>query len=288
MAVVRGFTSVVKYLLERNADPNLVDNAGETPLITAVQKNEMSSVGLLLKFGADVHKRDANHNTALLIALGKNHAEIVQMLLKEGASVMNITLTGDITIHVAARKCSTWILEMLREKGCDIEKSNRVGSLPLHLAAESGNLEAVKWFLLNGAKHDERDAAGKTAADRAADARQKHVVDWLNDLKVINDLTPSTNQRAEIKAHAEKGRQAHLGSNIGFESFESSPSVQTQDGQRSGTKGGRVEHSTLGDLAKVCGYGHSFVFLKNKEKWELIQLLIIIVKLTIIGRIRII
>ncbi|XP_063601790.1 putative ankyrin repeat protein RF_0381 [Penaeus indicus] len=118
------------------------------------------------------------------------------MLLKEGAPAYNTNMSGDGTIHVAARKCSTWILEMLREKGCDINKSNRDGSFPLHLAAESGNLEAVQWFLLNGAKLDARDAAAKTAADRAADARQKHVVDWFNDQKVLNKRSASTGLRA--------------------------------------------------------------------------------------------
>lgn len=88
---------------------------------------------------------------------------------------------------MAARNSSPWILEMLREKGCDLDKCNRDGSFPLHLAAESGNLEAVKWFLLQGANPFSLDANGKTATDRAAETKQQRVVEWLRDHKAINE-----------------------------------------------------------------------------------------------------
>nr|XP_027220828.1 serine/threonine-protein phosphatase 6 regulatory ankyrin repeat subunit B-like [Penaeus vannamei] len=221
MAVVKGSQSVLKCLLKRNADPNLTDIAGETPLLTAIQKGEISAVGLLLKSGADVHMRDENHNSPIHIAVEKSHGEIVQMLLNEGANVHNINLSGDSVIHVAARKSSEWILEMLREKGCDLDRCYRDGSFPLHLAAESGNLEAVKWFLLQGANPFSLDANGKTATDRAAETKQQRVVEWLRDHKAINEKTQGPNKRSEIKANADRGRQAHLGSSISLDGGDS-------------------------------------------------------------------
>ncbi|XP_042858939.1 putative ankyrin repeat protein RBE_0220 [Penaeus japonicus] len=96
MAVKKGFTSVAKCLLEKNADPNVKDGEGDTPLITAIRKGGISSAGLLLKYGADLKKRDKIHDSALHIAVKKNDGEIVQMLLKEGASVNNINMQGKL------------------------------------------------------------------------------------------------------------------------------------------------------------------------------------------------
>ncbi|XP_063610330.1 ankyrin-3-like isoform X8 [Penaeus indicus] len=206
IAIRKNSPDIVKLLLEKQARPNVADGTGATPLHTAIDMNDITSAGLLLKYKANVHLKDASHNLPLHIAVRKNNCEIVNMLLNAGASVHIVDASGDWLLHVAARFASTRILEKLKEKGCEVNKRNADGSSPLHLAAESGNLEAVKWFTHNGAKLDVLDGKKKTPEDRAVGAKQKRVVQWINDQTGLRADRAKVN-RILVKGDVEALRQ---------------------------------------------------------------------------------
>ena len=52
-AVYEGYYDIVKYLLEHGANPNSADISGNTPLRTAVSKNDTRIIQLLVDHGAD-------------------------------------------------------------------------------------------------------------------------------------------------------------------------------------------------------------------------------------------
>lgn len=57
-AVESGFTDGVRRLLTARANVNLANRSGETPLIRAVQKRDVAMVRLLLTNGADADRKD--------------------------------------------------------------------------------------------------------------------------------------------------------------------------------------------------------------------------------------
>ena len=77
-----GYTSFVKYLLDKGVDPNSVcrrDNSyNETPLYLAVDKNHIEVIQLLLERGADVNQDPYPIMTAAVLGQVKT----VQLLLK--------------------------------------------------------------------------------------------------------------------------------------------------------------------------------------------------------------
>jgi len=58
-------------LLRHGADANCLDEAGQTPLITAVDGGSLSCVAILLLAGVDVNVRDQLSETALTHAVNK-------------------------------------------------------------------------------------------------------------------------------------------------------------------------------------------------------------------------
>ncbi len=94
LAILKGNTQMVKFLLDAGADPNLSqrmpfskeDIIKNTPLIAAVKKGYYEIVKLLLKAGADPDLATGANNTPLIWAAAKNYPDIISLLLKNGAN----------------------------------------------------------------------------------------------------------------------------------------------------------------------------------------------------------
>jgi ankyrin repeat protein len=75
----------VGFLLSRDADPNLGDKNGETPLIIAARLGFPEGAARMLMAKADVDKANKIGETALIVAVQQHQASIVKMLLEAGA-----------------------------------------------------------------------------------------------------------------------------------------------------------------------------------------------------------
>lgn len=86
-ACMNGHPDVVKYLLEKGAvsDINIADDFAKwTPLIAAVNVDNIEIVKLLLENGADVNHRDKINSTALKYAKIRGNKDIVKLLKQYG------------------------------------------------------------------------------------------------------------------------------------------------------------------------------------------------------------
>ncbi|MCU7615496.1 ankyrin repeat domain-containing protein [Chryseobacterium sp. GMJ5] len=68
------------YLLEKNADPNIADATGSTPLFWAVKFGNKELIELLLKHKADKSIKDSQGMTPFEYALQTNNKEIINLL----------------------------------------------------------------------------------------------------------------------------------------------------------------------------------------------------------------
>lgn len=78
-------TELVKLLLEKQANVNLQDRYGRTPLMYAAAMDNEEIVTLLLHAGADPNIQDHYGRTALMEAYSKNAAKIAETLKNSGA-----------------------------------------------------------------------------------------------------------------------------------------------------------------------------------------------------------
>ncbi|KMQ59432.1 ankyrin [Chryseobacterium angstadtii] len=68
------------YLLNKNADPNIADVSGYTPLFWAVKFGNKELIEMLLKHKADKSKKDSMGMTPFEYALQTNNKEIINLL----------------------------------------------------------------------------------------------------------------------------------------------------------------------------------------------------------------
>ncbi len=72
--------ALTEHLLNRNADPNIADTTGSTPLFWAVKFGNKELVELLLKHNADKTIKDAQGMTPFEYALQTKNTEIINLL----------------------------------------------------------------------------------------------------------------------------------------------------------------------------------------------------------------
>lgn len=75
----------MKFLLDRGANPNATDKAGNTPLVLATQARHQDGVTLLLDKGANVNQGGARGETPLMKAVMNRDLAMVRLLVARGA-----------------------------------------------------------------------------------------------------------------------------------------------------------------------------------------------------------
>jgi ankyrin repeat protein len=94
IVVKRGDTTYLRFLLQHQADPNIRDKHGVTPLMLAVNQNQEPCVEILIAARADVNLANDGGETPLIRAVQTRNLPIIRDLLKAGAD-------PDQTDHIA-------------------------------------------------------------------------------------------------------------------------------------------------------------------------------------------
>jgi len=131
------YKDIILLLLSNNADVNLTNELGETPLISAVQLNyeddNFNLVDLLLNNGANVNQIDNEDISALMYAVFNDNIPDVLLLLEHGANVNQVNNEGISVLMLAISAKNTNIVDiLLRTENIDLEEANRC----LHIAIE--------------------------------------------------------------------------------------------------------------------------------------------------------
>lgn len=168
LAMTYGKESVITLLLESGANPNTLNNKGESPLGIAVRSyNTAPCVNLLLKFGADINQADRYGITALMQA--SSSSQKTELLLNYGADPNIANADGKTALMFAAGNSSKSTVQLLLKAGANPNATNLAGESVLlqFLKKYKSNEEIVEMLLAAGANPHITDQEGNTTLSLA-------------------------------------------------------------------------------------------------------------------------
>jgi ankyrin repeat protein len=134
-----GSEPIVELLIEKGADPKIMDKTEKTAIVYAAGRGFPDIVGLLLDRGVDINARYGNDLTVLMWAAGYSDEAGTQDMEK--------------------------VIKLLLDRGARIDDQDNRGRTPLMIAAELNHTVAVDLLLAHRADKGLRDKEGKSAAD---------------------------------------------------------------------------------------------------------------------------
>ncbi|OAA69912.1 Ankyrin repeat-containing domain protein [Akanthomyces lecanii RCEF 1005] len=133
IAVEAGNTNLVRMLLKHNANPNM-PALRDAPIHTAVHSESQDILKLLLDAGAVTELLNGNGETPLIIATGKGNISIAKYLLNLEADADSSKAKSSSLLLAACRKGHLDMAGLLLKYGASIDKADAEGNTPLFLA----------------------------------------------------------------------------------------------------------------------------------------------------------
>lgn len=215
-AVQNNKIQMVKYLLQRGADPNLT-NIEELNALDISRNNKTEKITEIIKeFQYIDWKQQENKFTEEFFeyALDNDNSKIVEEFLTNGRNIDDITISNEISpivyaifensqnvifllldkgvnpnhtfdtrpiLSIAAMFNQYEVSKKIIEKGANINAFDGPLTTALMFAAEDGNLDIVKLLIANGADVALLDIKNETAKDKAIAKSHNKVVEFLSE-----------------------------------------------------------------------------------------------------------
>jgi ankyrin repeat protein len=177
VAIRNDNASSVASLLERGFDPNTRDPKGQPGLTIALQERAAKTAKLLLSQPqTDVNALNEAGESPLMMAALKGDLTAVQLLLDRGAKVNQ---PGWSPLHYAATGPEPKIVQLLIERGAEIDATSPNDTTPLMMAAQYGSEDSANLLLTRGADAGRRNQKGLRAVDFARISSRQALVKRL-------------------------------------------------------------------------------------------------------------
>ena len=160
----------VSDILNYEAEINIKDRSGRTPLIIASALGYTDLAKFLIDRGEDMYAVDNLNISVLHEAVNSGCEPMMRLLLDcyendgrpgEFANTRDLK-RGETALHVAARTDCSPILDLLLKHGADINVVDSTGCAPLHTAVQHVHLNAVERLISAGANINQQNNTGNT------------------------------------------------------------------------------------------------------------------------------
>jgi Ankyrin repeats (3 copies) len=181
-----GHVQMVEAALASGADPNALNDEGLPLLIQAAGLGQTDIVQTHIKHGADANIRnlaDPNKygDTALLVAFYKGQLSTAQQLLASGADLRAKNRWDWGALHMAAQGECIPCLEWLIQQGFSPNEPAPAsrGETPVMLAAGRNKLSTLQWLADHGGDLQQKDPYGHNALGWAEFFKRQETAAWL-------------------------------------------------------------------------------------------------------------
>ena len=264
-AAARGYTDIVRALLEKGGEVDAEDTAGHTALMEAAFGGYTNTVLLLIEKGADVNARDKDGWTPLFWATFSRRTDAARSLLEKGADVNAKNKQEDTALIRAAYGGDTDTVAVLLEHHPDLNAKDNMGRTALIEAAREERGEAVRLLLESGADVDLRDRDDNTALSLATKQHFSRIIAQLKNppqkikhkvaseaTTPISDSQPANDPKSDPLAAEEQTLQRKSEARA-FYGLGLSMSLLENLWPQKGHEAERAAAKVLGDLREVGG-----------------------------------
>ncbi len=192
------------YFTKEYIDVNAQNNRGEIALVVAIREANKKAIKALIKYkGINLNSKDKESISPLMAAVQENDITTFNMLLNAGANITSAAKSYDgwNLLMAAIEKPSPQIMQILLDKGEDINYTMLDGRSPLIVAIENDSKTTVKLLCEKkeiNINHKVKD--GRTALYFAVDKDDKVILDHL--LECGADINAKTNEGFSIFTYA--------------------------------------------------------------------------------------
>ncbi|MGX7151204.1 ankyrin repeat domain-containing protein [Enterococcus ureasiticus] len=177
-----GQVEQVSKLLKEGHDISLTDETGRSPLMIAVQQNNLALVKELLTFSADVNQRDNTQLTPFICAAANGFDEIVNEILQSGqADLASVNRFGGTALLPSSEKGYLRTVQLCLAAGVPVNHVNRLGWSALLEAVILGNggflyQDVIRELVQHQADGTQVDDTGKNALDYAKETMNEKLI----------------------------------------------------------------------------------------------------------------
>ena len=178
IAVYKKDYDMVKYLLDKGANPNTANNENKTALMIAIANNNFDISKLLIQQGANINTKDEYGYTALMRAAMIGSYEMVKFLLENGANINTKDNDGNTVLYYniyydhygeeERLENAKKIFNLLIKYGADVNTKDNDGASLLDTAYTTElalNREMFKVLVENGFDLESRIDGGEHSPD---------------------------------------------------------------------------------------------------------------------------
>ena len=170
---------LARRLLDRGAETERRTEAGNTPLLSAVNLGLLKSTKLLLERGANVNAKDKDGDTPLSATVVVESINFVAFSVQGDVNVSAEDTSREASVSLSVSKRRREIAELLLQWGVDIDSKDNKRFTPLCSAAELGEKDIVSLLLQQGADPNIKNQNGNTPLDGAAKKGNKEMLRLL-------------------------------------------------------------------------------------------------------------
>jgi len=138
-ASANGNIDIVKLLLDADADKNITDDTGLTPLMSAAYMDNYQIVALLIRKGAALEQKDVKGYTALMFAANAGNNNSVKLLLENKANVNAKDKDNSTPIMFASQHGFNDIVGLLLSYGADKHFKGNYGLNAIDFARQNSH-----------------------------------------------------------------------------------------------------------------------------------------------------
>ncbi|KAI4454288.1 molting protein mlt-4 [Holotrichia oblita] len=161
-AIERNDVVMVRKLLEYGAHVDKTDDAGVSPLSYAIKMKNKDIIDVILQSGANINHKSPDHSTLLHVAVETEEIQAVKELLRHGVEVNCVNDAGFTPLCAAVKTEYVDIINMLLTNQADANLVGNDGVAPLIIAIEKNNIGIIQLLLVHDADPNLIDECGLT------------------------------------------------------------------------------------------------------------------------------